>query len=78
MIPAQIINTKDKGDPVVSLLLSFLVGFPFILGTLLLTQELPSWDLKAVAAGFYVGLFEMWVTFVLWLVALKKANRTAT
>ena len=73
-----IINTKDKGDPVVSLLLSFLVGFPFILGTLLLTQELPSWDLKAVAAGIYVGLFEMGVTFVLWLVALKKADRTAS
>ena len=73
-----IINTKDKGDPVVSLLLSFLVGFPFILGTLLFTQTLPSWNLQAFAAGVYVGLFEMGVTFVLWLIALKKADRTAS
>ena len=73
-----IVNTKDKGDPVVSLLLSFLVGFPFILVTLLWTQELPSWNPQAFAAGVYVGLFEMGVTFVLWLVALKKAERTAS
>jgi drug/metabolite transporter (DMT)-like permease len=73
-----IINTKDKGDPVVSLLLSFLVGFPFILTTLLLTHELPSWNSQAFAAGVYVGLFEMGLTFVLWLIALKKAERTAS
>ncbi len=73
-----IVNTKDKGDPVVSLLLSFLVGFPFILITLLWTQELPSWNAQAFAAGIYVGVFEMGVTFVLWLVALKKAERTAS
>ncbi|MFV7785775.1 DMT family transporter [Shewanella marisflavi] len=73
-----IVNTKDKGDPVVSLLLSFMVGLPFILVTLLLTQSLPSWDLNAFGAGIYVGLFEMGVTFVLWLVALKKADRTAS
>lgn len=72
-----IVNTKDQGDPVVSLLLSFLIGLPFIAITLLLTDTLPSFSLKAIFAGMYVGLFEMGITFVLWLMALKTATRTA-
>ena len=72
-----IVNTKDQGDPVVSLLLSFLIGLPFIAVTLVLTDILPSFSLKAIFAGMYVGLFEMGITFVLWLMALKTATRTA-
>ncbi|MCU8035653.1 MULTISPECIES: DMT family transporter [unclassified Shewanella] len=72
-----IVNTKDQGDPVVSLLLSFLIGLPFVAVTLVLTDTLPSFSLKAIFAGMYVGLFEMGITFVLWLMALKTATRTA-
>ncbi|OUS51689.1 EamA family transporter [Shewanella sp. SACH] len=72
-----IVNTKDQGDPVVSLLLSFLIGLPFIAVTLVLTDTLPGFSLKAIFAGMYVGLFEMGITFVLWLMALKTATRTA-
>ncbi|MGL4616046.1 MAG: DMT family transporter, partial [Shewanella sp.] len=72
-----IVNTKDQGDPVVSLLLSFIVGLPFITLTLILTDTLPSFSLKALLAGMYVGLFEMGITFVLWLMALKTASRAA-
>jgi drug/metabolite transporter (DMT)-like permease len=73
-----IVNTKDKCDPVVSLLLSFLVWLPFIVTALLMTQTLPTWNVEGMLAGMYVGLFEMGVTFVLWLIALKKAQRTAS
>ncbi|MCF1427605.1 MAG: DMT family transporter [Shewanella sp.] len=72
-----IINTKDKGEPVVSLLLSFMVSLPFILGMVLATDTLPTLSLQALTAGVYVGLFEMGITFVLWLMALKKAERAA-
>ncbi|SIQ42134.1 EamA-like transporter family protein [Shewanella morhuae] len=72
-----IVNTKDQGDPVVSLLLSFLIGLPFIAVTLMLTDVIPSFSVKAIFAGMYVGLFEMGITFVLWLMALKTAIRTA-
>ncbi|MGI2133081.1 DMT family transporter [Shewanella baltica] len=72
-----IVNTKDQGDPVVSLLLSFLIGLPFIAVTLVLTDTLPGFSIKAIFAGMYVGLFEMGITFVLWLMALKTATRTA-
>ncbi len=72
-----IVNTKDKGDPTVSLLLSFILGFPLIIVTLLLTDTLPTWNGKAFSAAVYVGLFEMGITFVLWLMALKKTDRAA-
>ncbi|MCL1073761.1 DMT family transporter [Shewanella dokdonensis] len=73
-----IVNTKDKGDPVVSLLLSFLVALPCITLMLVSTQSLPHLSVKALLAGTYVGLFEMGITFVLWLMALKTATRTAS
>lgn len=72
-----IINTKDKGDAIVSLLLSFIISLPFITITLLATDTLPTLKWQALAAGIYVGLFEMGITFVLWLMALKSATRTA-
>lgn len=73
-----IVNTKDKGDPVVSLLLSFLIGLPFVTVAMLMTQGLPTFSGKGLAAAVYVGLFEMGVTFVLWLMALKSSERTAS
>ncbi|QYJ74308.1 MULTISPECIES: DMT family transporter [Shewanella] len=73
-----IVNTKDKGDPVVSLLLSFLVGLPFVTVAMLMTQGLPTFSGQGLAAAVYVGLFEMGVTFVLWLMALKSSERTAS
>jgi len=72
-----IVNTKSQGDPIVSLLLSFIIGLPLVLIALLLTDTLPSWNLKALLGGIYVGLFEMGITFVVWLLALKHAKRTA-
>ncbi|MGL4474934.1 MAG: DMT family transporter, partial [Shewanella sp.] len=46
-----IVNTKDTGDAVVSLLLSFCISLPFISLALALTQPLPSFSLEALAAG---------------------------
>ncbi|MCH4295634.1 DMT family transporter [Shewanella sp. 3B26] len=73
-----IVNTRDKGDPVVSLLLSFMVGLPFVTLAMLATQGWPNFNPQGLAAAVYVGLFEMGVTFVLWLMALKTAERTAS
>ncbi|WP_368881222.1 DMT family transporter [Shewanella algae] len=73
-----IINTKDKGDAIVSLMLSFLVSLPLITITLLTTEILPSLHWQALGAGVYVGLFEMGVTFVLWLMALRTTERAAS
>ena len=68
-----IYNIKDKKDEVIKLFLNFLFGFPFILISFLFfsNKELP---LKGILGGVYVGLFEMGITFVLWLKALKYAK----
>ncbi|MBY5921853.1 DMT family transporter [Ferrimonas balearica] len=72
-----IVNTRDKGDPVISLLLSFLIGLPCILAVCAWRGELslPSW--QGLAGATYVGLFEMGFTFVLWLKAMRTAEQTA-
>ncbi|NRB67932.1 MAG: DMT family transporter [Vibrio sp.] len=73
-----ILNTKNKADPIVGVLLGFLVAIPFAIGLSL--YEGTSWNsisLQGWLAVSYVGLFEMGVTFVLWLSALKLTQNTA-
>lgn len=72
-----IVNTRDKGEPVVSLMLNFLVGLPVILAVCAWRGELSLPSLQGLAGAAYVGLFEMGITFVLWLMAMRSAERTA-
>ena len=72
-----IYNTRDKRDPVAALLLSFVFGLPFVFAacSLLSTPWVTSeWGLMGAA---YVGVFEMGLTFVLWLSALRYSENTA-
>ncbi|USD32508.1 MULTISPECIES: DMT family transporter [Vibrio] len=73
-----ILNTKNKADPIVGVLLGFLVAIPFAVA--LSVYEGAHWrgiSLQGWLAVTYVGLFEMGVTFVLWLSALKLTQNTA-
>ncbi len=73
-----ILNTKNKADPIIGVLLGFLVAIPFAIG--LSVYEGADWSqitAQGWAAVTYVGLFEMGVTFVLWLSALKLTQNTA-
>lgn len=73
-----ILNTKNQAEPVVGVLLGFLVAIPFTIGLNL--YESAPWSqitFNGWAAVTYVGLFEMGITFVLWLGALKNTNNTA-
>lgn len=72
-----IYNTRDERDPVAALLLSFVFGLPFVLlaCAVLSTPWVTSgWGLLGAA---YVGVFEMGLTFVLWLSALRYSENTA-
>jgi drug/metabolite transporter (DMT)-like permease len=72
-----IFNTRDQRDPVFGLLLNFLCGMPMILAYILLTEGLRIPPLKGLAMASYVGLFEMGLTFVLWLKAMKLSVNSA-
>ena len=62
----------------VCVLLGFLVALPFAIGlTLYEGQGFSQITTKGWMAVTYVGLFEMGITFVLWLSALKSTNNTA-
>lgn len=73
-----ILNAKNTADPVISMLLGFILSLPFSFGLLMYqNQAWQNLDFTAWLAVTYVGLFEMGITFVLWLYALKKTNHTS-
>lgn len=70
-------NTKNGTDPVLALLLNFSGALPLILATTLVFSTLPGWDNPGLPAAAYVGVFEMGVSFVLWLMAMRLTESTA-
>lgn len=72
-----IYNIKDQRDEVAKLFLNFFFGFVFILIAILLSSGIRMPGTAGIAGAVYVGLFEMGITFVLWLKALKLSRTTA-
>jgi len=72
-----IFNTRDTRDPVAGLLLNFLFALPFILLACLLFSEFRVSDGRGLLGALYVGVFEMGITYVLWLLALKRSANAA-
>ncbi|MFH1335238.1 MAG: DMT family transporter [Candidatus Zixiibacteriota bacterium] len=73
-----IYNVRDKRDEVTKLFLNFSFGFIFIFIAMVLSSRMRIIPpLVGIAGGIYVGLFEMGITFVLWLKALKLSKTTA-
>jgi drug/metabolite transporter (DMT)-like permease len=72
-----IYNTKDDRDPVASLLLNFLFGLPFIFVYCLIFSDIRVNSLQGLLGAAYVGIFEMGITFVFWLKALRLSENTA-
>ena len=72
-----IYNTKDDRDPVAGLLLNFMFGLPWVLTCCLLFSNVRVSNPFGLVGAAYVGVFEMGITFVLWLSALKLSENTA-
>ena len=71
-----LLNLRDRREDSHKLLLNFLFGTIFILIYILLTEDL-QFSKNGLFSGIYIGLFEMGVTFFVWLKALKYAESTA-
>ncbi len=72
-----LLNARDKREPVLKLFLNFCFGTLIVLIIAIITGELSLPSLPGIAGAVYVGLFEMGLTFVLWIKALKLAKTTA-
>ncbi len=71
-----VLSIKDSRDGTIKLFMNFVFGLLFILihNISMNTSQIPS--LKGFIAASYVGLFEMGITFVFWLKALKYSDTT--
>jgi len=73
-----IYNMKDKQDEIVRLFLNFTFASVYVLLLTLVLGEFQAPSLKGALGITYVGLFEMGITFLIWLRALKLARSTAS
>lgn len=72
-----LLNARRTEDPVAALTLCFLCGLPMVTMALWLDQDSFSLPWQGWLGGSYIGLFEMGVTFVLWLKAMKLTKNTS-
>jgi drug/metabolite transporter (DMT)-like permease len=72
-----IYNIRDRRDEVVKLFLNFCFGFLYTLAAVSVTGQFYWPPLPGLLGVVYVGLFEMGITFVLWLKALQLSKTTA-
>lgn len=72
-----ILNMKDSREDVSKLFLNFCFGLLYISILCLVMGNfvVPTWE--GIAGSVYLGIFEMGVTFVLWLKALNHSVNTA-
>jgi drug/metabolite transporter (DMT)-like permease len=72
-----ILNTRDKRDPVLGLFLNFVCALPFIFGYVIYVEGLRRVPLYGLVGAVYIGIFEMGVSFIFWLMAMKYTESTA-
>ena len=72
-----IYNMKDERDEVAKLFLNFLAGSVFAFFAVIIFSAGTTPGIRGIMAVSYVGVFEMGITFVLWLKALQLAENTA-
>lgn len=72
-----LLNVRDNRDATIKLFINFVFGFAYTLIYCIATGNISLPPIIGLTGAAYIGLFEMGVTFVLWLNALKYTDSTA-
>lgn len=72
-----VLNTRATTSGGVTLLLCFALGTPMVWAVMIWQGELAWPTSVALAGAAYVGLFEMGITFMLWLAAMRHAENVS-
>ncbi|OFY47357.1 MAG: hypothetical protein A2Y87_10075 [Bacteroidetes bacterium RBG_13_46_8] len=72
-----IFNMKDKRDDHVKLMTNFFFSSVYITAWCIFTGQLTRIPAAGIMPSVYAGIFEMGITFVLWIKALQTATTTA-
>lgn len=72
-----ILNVKDHRPEAVKLFLSFLFGFLYLLGFLALFSDFSFPSGKPLLAALYSGLFEVGITYLIWMKAMQLSSNNA-
>jgi drug/metabolite transporter (DMT)-like permease len=72
-----IFNTRSHIEPVVGLFLNFLFALPFIALITWVSTGFMIESIDGLYGAAYVGIFEMGITFVLWLKALRLTDNAS-
>ncbi len=72
-----ILNLKDKREESVKLFFNFLFGTVYIFVLFLITGSFKHINIKGIPAAIYTGIFEMGVTYLLFIKAVKFSDSSA-
>jgi len=72
-----ILNVKDTRDETVKLFTCFFAGFVYLFFAVLLFSDFRFPAGISLGAAVYTGFFEVGITYILWLKAMKKSSNNA-
>jgi drug/metabolite transporter (DMT)-like permease len=71
-----VLNMKDPREAYSKMFMNFVFGFFYILALNLISGKISVPPFQGIAGSVYIGIFEMGLTFVLWLTALNLSTTT--
>jgi drug/metabolite transporter (DMT)-like permease len=72
-----LVNVRDKRNETVKLFMNFVFGFIFVSVYGIATNSIVFPSINGLIGVSYVGVFEMGITFFLWMMALSLSETTA-